>query len=112
VDQKTGYHLAARLVGCEHPFDACASGVALPFPSGDFADEPVWVVNAAVQARTAQDADLDLDHVEPAAVLGGVVGLQAAQDAPGFGGREGLIGVPAEWVDRLSCTTRMHPASG
>jgi hypothetical protein len=84
-------HFGAGFVGCEHPFDACASGVALPLPSFDFVDEPIWVVDSAVEALAAQDADLDLDHVEPTGVLGGVVELQAAQDAPGFGGRKGLI---------------------
>ena len=81
-------HFGAGFVGCEHPFDACASGVALLFPCGDFADEALWVVDSTVQALAAQDADLDLDHVEPAGVLGGVVELQAAQNAPGFGGRK------------------------
>src|SRR5215204_5747111 len=39
----------------------------------------------------AQHPDLDLDHVEPAGVLGGVVELEAAQDAPGFGRIESLV---------------------
>ena len=54
-------------------------------------DEALRIVDSAVQALAAQHADLDLDHVEPAGVLGGVVELQAAQNAPGFGGRKGLI---------------------
>ena len=53
----------------------------------------------------------DLDHVEPAGMLGGVVELQAAQNYAGFGGRECLIERASQWVDRLSCTTRMHAAS-
>ena len=82
-------HFVAGLVGCEHPFDARAGSVALLLPCGDFGGEPIRVVDSTVQALAAQDADLDLDHVEPAGVLGSVVELQAAQDAPGFGGREG-----------------------
>src|SRR5713101_6871207 len=67
------------------PFDAGAGGVSLSFPCGDFADEAVGVVDSAVQALAAEHADLDLDHIEPA------VELQAAQNSPGFGGRECLI---------------------
>ena len=44
-----------------------------------------------VEALAAQYADFDLDHVEPAGVLGRVVELDAPQDAPGLGGRKGLI---------------------
>lgn len=84
-------HFGADFVGCEHRFDTSAGGVALSFPDGDIADEMLWVVDSAVQALAAQDDDLDLDHVEPAGVLGCVVELQAAQNAPGFGRREGLI---------------------
>jgi hypothetical protein len=84
-------HFDAGFIGCEHPFDAGASGISLLFPSGDFAAEPLWVVNSAIQALAAQDSDLDLDHVKPTGVLGGVVELQPSQDAPGFGGRECLV---------------------
>ena len=61
----------------------------MSFPGVDFAAEPVWVVDSAVEALAAQHADLALDHVEPTGVLGSVVELQAAQNAPGFGGWEG-----------------------
>ena len=60
-------------------------------PSRDFADEVFGVVNSAIQALAAEYADLDLDHVEPAGMLGGVVELQALQNSPGFGGRECFI---------------------
>ena len=63
-------HFGAGFGGCEHPFDAGGSGVSLSFPRGDFADEAFRVVDSAVQALTAQDADLDLDHVEQLACLG------------------------------------------
>ena len=44
-----------------------------------------------MQALTAQDADLDLDHVEPVCVLGGVAELEPSQDPAGLDGRERLI---------------------
>ena len=60
-------------------------------PCGNFADEALGVVDSAIQALAGEHADLDLDHVEPTGMLGGVVELQSAQNSPGFGGREGLI---------------------
>ena len=60
-------------------------------PCGDFADEAVGVVDSAIQALATEHTDLNLNHVEPAGMLGGVVELQAAQNSPGFGGRECLI---------------------
>jgi hypothetical protein len=48
------------------------------------------VVDSAIEAPAAQDADFDLDHVQPAGVLEGVMELQATQNAPGFGGRKGF----------------------
>src|SRR5271156_4360627 len=84
-------HFDAGLVCCEHPFDAGAGGVSLSLPCADFADEPLGVVYSTVEALAAQHPDLDLDHVEPTGVLGGVVELQAAQNSPGFGRSECLI---------------------
>jgi hypothetical protein len=84
-------HFGAGFVGCEHPFDAGTGGIALSLPCGDFAAEPFWVIDSAIQALAAQDADLDLDHVEPTGMLGSVVELQTAQDSPGLGRREGLV---------------------
>src|SRR5215207_7403325 len=84
-------HLAAGFVGCEHPLDASAGRVSLPLPCADLAIEFLWMVDSTVEALAAQHPDLDLDHVEPAGVLGGVVELEAAQDAPGFGRIESLV---------------------
>jgi len=60
-------------------------------PCGDFADEARGVVDSAIQTLAAEHPDLDLGHVEPAGMLGGVMELQASQNSPGFGGRECLI---------------------
>ena len=57
-------------------------------------------------ALAAQDTDLDFDHVEPAGVLGGVVELQAPQDAASFGGREGLV----EGAGRMDRQVVLHDA--
>ena len=105
-------HFGASLLGREHPFDAGAGGVAFALPGGDFPLERVARVDAAVQALALEHPDLDLDHVEPARVLGRVVELQPPQDATRLRRREGLIERADVWVDRLSCTTRMRSASG
>jgi len=50
---------------------------------------------------TAQHANLDLDHVQPAGVLGDVVELQAVQKATRFDRREGLVkcaGRVGQWI--------------
>jgi hypothetical protein len=70
----------AGLFRREHPFDAGAGSISLPFPSGDFATQSLGVVDPASEALAAQDADLDLNHVEPACVLWGVVELDPPQD--------------------------------
>jgi hypothetical protein len=45
----------------------------LTLPSTDLGDEAVRVWEAPIQALAAPHADLELDHVEPAGVFGGVV---------------------------------------
>jgi hypothetical protein len=82
--------LARCFFGCEHPFDACTNGVALSLPCSDFGGEAVGVVDPSVRALTAQDSDLDFDHVEQAGAWG-VVELQSPQDAASIGGLEGLV---------------------
>ena len=49
------------------------------------------IVDAAVEALLLEDADLDLDHVEPAGVLWRVVELDAPDQAARLGRREGGI---------------------
>jgi len=66
-------------------------GISLAFPCGDLSLEDVAVVDAAIEALGSQDADLDLDHVEPGSVLGRVMELQATEDAVSLGCGEGLI---------------------
>jgi hypothetical protein len=40
--------------------------------------------DAPIEALAGQDADLDLDHVQPTDVLGDVMELESAQDSVGF----------------------------
>jgi hypothetical protein len=64
------FRLHDTRVSGEHPVDASAAVVALGLPCGDFGDELFTAIDAPVEALAAQDADLDLDHVQPACVLG------------------------------------------
>src|SRR4249919_1392242 len=84
-------HFGAGFFGCEHPVDAGAFGISSFLPGGGLGDEPGVAVDASIETLAGQDADLDLDHVEPACVLGDVMELQAAQNAsrfrPGMSGR-------------------------
>ena len=84
-------HFGAGFFGCEHPVDAGAFGISSFLPGGGFGDEPGAAVDASIETLAGQDADLDLDHVEPACVLGDVMELQAAQNASRFIGRECLV---------------------
>ena len=83
--------LFADFLGSEHPVDVGLGGVSLVFPGGDLGDDFLLVVDASVQALTAQDADLDLDHVQPAGALGGMMEVQALEHAAGFRCGEGVV---------------------
>ena len=77
----------------QHPVDAGAFGISSFLPGGGFGDEPGVAVDASIETLAGQDADLDLDHVEPTCVALGrnAVELQAAQNASRFIGRECLV---------------------
>jgi hypothetical protein len=66
-------HFGAGFVDCEHPFDTGACGVSLSFPGADFGLEALASTNPTVEALAAEHANFDLDHVQPAGVLGDVV---------------------------------------
>ena len=54
----------------EVPVDLGLAVVAVLFPSGDLTAHCLQILNASVEALTAQGAQLDFRHVEPTAVLG------------------------------------------
>lgn len=100
-------HLGSGLVGCEHPIDTSSGSVSLALPCGDLAGETFGIVDTSIQALAVEDADLDLDHVEPTGVLGRVVEFQTAQDAAGFGRREGFV----EGARRVGRQIVLHDAN-
>src|ERR1700722_13162395 len=96
-------HFGSGLVGGEHPVDSSAALVSLRLPDVDLGDEPVAAFDAAIETLAFEHADLDLNHVEPAGVLGRVVELKPPEHAPRFGrwecGVESGSGVGGEVVE-------------
>ena len=58
--------------------------VAVVLPCVDFVGEDLLVGDAAIQTLRREHAEFGFGHVEPTAVLGGVVQLCAAEN---YGGR-------------------------
>jgi hypothetical protein len=65
--------------------------VAIFFPGRDFLDEGFLVRNAAIKALVREDGEFGFGHIQPATVLGGVMPLEAFDEALGLGGREGFV---------------------
>ena len=81
----------AGIGGGETPVDAALGGIAIADPSGDLVFEGWPVAQAPIETLLSQGAQLNLGDVEPTAVFGRVMKLQAPGQAPSFWGREGLI---------------------
>ena len=81
----------ASIFGGELPVGLGVVGIALMFPGGDFVDEGMFVGNATIKALGGKDAEFRLRQIEPAAMLWGVVPLEALDQAPGFEGRKGFV---------------------
>ena len=60
-------------------------------PGSGLGDQLLGAVDATIEALGGQHANLDFHHVQPAGVFGNIMELQAVEQAPGFGRREGLI---------------------
>src|SRR5262245_29201711 len=75
----------------KHPLDASLLGVASALPCGDLFDERRLVWDPTIEALVDHHADFDLDHVEPAGVLGGEVELEAVEDPACFRGFKRLV---------------------
>ncbi len=81
----------ASAVDGKHPMDARAFAIAAALPPGDLRDQRCLFGDAAGEALADRHADLDLDHVEPARMLGREVEFDPAQDAAGLGGGKALV---------------------
>lgn len=83
--------LDACVGGCEVPVGLSVPDISVAFPGGDFVDEALSIGDAAIKALGRQDAEFGLRQIEPAAVLWGVVPLEAFDQPPGLGGGKGFI---------------------
>jgi len=83
--------LDPRLVAGEAPVYGAFGCVALAFPRTHFLGKRFLVGDAPIQALASQKRELDLGHVQPRAVLGGVMNLQLTSDTPRLGRDERFI---------------------
>ena len=67
----------AGVLSGEPPVYDGASIVALAFEGGNLLPQQHFIADPAVQTLSAEDAQLDFSHVQPASVIGCVVQLQA-----------------------------------
>lgn len=81
----------ACILRSEAPINGRAAGIAVFHPGGDFLLQSFAVSNATVETLTTKDTKLDFSHVQPTAVLGGVMQLQLARDPMRFFRRECFI---------------------
>src|SRR5215213_9559390 len=83
--------LDTSIAGREAPVDARSSCISRRDPGRHLPLHGAPVTEAAIQALPLQRTQLDLGHVQPTAMLGGVVDLQPVSQALGLGWREGLV---------------------
>jgi hypothetical protein len=83
--------LDASIGAGQAPVYGAFGGVALSFPGPHFSGESFPVGDAPIQTLASQHAQLYLGHVQPRAVLWGVVDLQLLAWAAGFGRSKRLI---------------------
>ena len=102
------FELTASVLGGEPPVYDGASIVALAFECCDLPFQQRFIADPAVQALPAEDAQLDLGHVQPASVIGCVVKLQAFGYAARLGRckrfveRAQLVGVEIVQTSRIT----------
>jgi hypothetical protein len=81
----------ASVVRRELPVDRAGGGVAPVGPGGDLSRHRLAIRNALAQALALKHAQLKFGHIQPGAMLRGVVELQFVREPFGIGGRERRI---------------------
>ena len=72
------------LSGGETPIDGGPIRVSFGSPRQRFANQKFSIRDIPIQTLVAKNAQLDLSHIEPTAMLGCEVKLQSVQDTAGF----------------------------
>ena len=85
------FQLDAGIGGCKAPVSFDIVSVAVEEPSGNLALEAAPIRDTPIETLIGQDSELRLGHIEPAAVLGGVVPFEALDEAPCLQRRECLV---------------------
>lgn len=88
--------LSISILSDEQPLDTLSLGIAATLPRTAFAIYGGPVHQPATQALTIQDADLDLDHVEPTGVCGCVVEFDTTQQRSRYRTPQHLLEARAE----------------
>jgi hypothetical protein len=73
------FEFDASLTGGEAPLDWCWVGIAGRFPSRDLTNERRLSTDPAIQTLATQHAELEFGHIQPTAMFGRVMELQAVQ---------------------------------
>src|SRR5260370_24095236 len=94
------------VVGWKASVDGAALSIALRLQSGKVLSQDLHALHPARQAPSCENGDLDFGHVEPAAMFGGVMELDALQDASCFGRLKGFI----EGSGRMGIEIVLHNA--
>ena len=76
---------SASVLGGEPPVYDGVSTVALAFQRRDLSFQCCFIADPTAQTLPAEDAELDLSHVQPASMIRGVVKLQAFGYTTRFG---------------------------
>src|SRR5215472_6404625 len=79
------------IVGGKAPRDGAALSITLGLQGSNTLAQVLHTCHATRQTTSREDTDLDLGHIQPTAMFRGVMELDALQDAPGLGRREGFI---------------------
>jgi len=104
--------LDTGLVDAEAPRKADRLLVAPLHPGGDLPFQGGAVGDASRQALPGHGRQLQLGHVQPTAMLGGVVPFQPRQNAPRLGRGKVWYSAAGVWVLRLSVTKTIRSAAG
>ena len=73
------------------PLDSRLGRIACCLPGHDFPLDDGWGSQPAIQTLAIEACSLQLRHVPPAGVLGGITKVQLPHEPPGLGRRKRLI---------------------
>jgi hypothetical protein len=77
--------------GCELPVCLGVMRVAVVLPGGDFVDEGLFVGDRAIKTLSGKDGEFGFREVEPTAMFGRVVPLEALDQPSCLGGGESFV---------------------